>query len=65
MSLLAALAQAGMTWWMESLIHLGPLELSREIVDAGPAARVTLGWLAGTAARSPEGSGEGRFRRGT
>lgn len=30
------LAQAGMTWWMESLIHFDPLELSLEIVDAGP-----------------------------
>jgi alkanesulfonate monooxygenase SsuD/methylene tetrahydromethanopterin reductase-like flavin-dependent oxidoreductase (luciferase family) len=33
---LTALAQAGMTWWMESLIHFDPLELSLEIVDAGP-----------------------------
>jgi len=33
---LAGLAQAGMTWWMESLIHSDPLELSLEIVDAGP-----------------------------
>jgi alkanesulfonate monooxygenase SsuD/methylene tetrahydromethanopterin reductase-like flavin-dependent oxidoreductase (luciferase family) len=33
---LAGLAQAGMTWWMESLIHFDPLELSLEIVDAGP-----------------------------
>ena len=33
---LGALAGAGMTWWMESLIHLDPLELSLEIVDAGP-----------------------------
>ena len=33
---LAALARAGMTWWMESLIHFDPLELSLEIVDAGP-----------------------------
>jgi alkanesulfonate monooxygenase SsuD/methylene tetrahydromethanopterin reductase-like flavin-dependent oxidoreductase (luciferase family) len=32
----AGLAQAGMTWWMESLIHFDPLELSLEIVDAGP-----------------------------
>ena len=32
---LAGLAQAGMTWWMESLIHFDPLELSLEIVDAG------------------------------
>jgi alkanesulfonate monooxygenase SsuD/methylene tetrahydromethanopterin reductase-like flavin-dependent oxidoreductase (luciferase family) len=33
---LAALAQAGMTWWMESLMHWDPLELSLRIVDAGP-----------------------------
>jgi alkanesulfonate monooxygenase SsuD/methylene tetrahydromethanopterin reductase-like flavin-dependent oxidoreductase (luciferase family) len=33
---LAGLAQAGVTWWMESLIHFDPLELSLEIVDAGP-----------------------------
>jgi alkanesulfonate monooxygenase SsuD/methylene tetrahydromethanopterin reductase-like flavin-dependent oxidoreductase (luciferase family) len=32
----AALAQAGMTWWMESLIHFDPLKLSLEVVDAGP-----------------------------
>jgi len=31
-----ALAEAGMTWWMESLIHFDPLELSLKIVDAGP-----------------------------
>lgn len=35
---LDALAEAGMTWWLESLIHYDPLELTREIVDAGPAA---------------------------
>lgn len=33
---LAAMAEAGATWWMESLIHFDPLELSLEIVDAGP-----------------------------
>ncbi|WP_156096626.1 LLM class flavin-dependent oxidoreductase [Amycolatopsis jejuensis] len=33
---LAALADAGMTWWMESLIHFDPLELSLAVVDAGP-----------------------------
>lgn len=33
---LGALAEAGATWWMESLIHLDPLELSLEVVDAGP-----------------------------
>ncbi|MEV4315545.1 LLM class flavin-dependent oxidoreductase [Actinocrispum sp. NPDC049592] len=30
------LHQAGMTWWMESLIHFDPLDLSLKIVDAGP-----------------------------
>lgn len=33
---LAGLAQAGMTWWLESLIHFDPLELSLAVVDAGP-----------------------------
>lgn len=33
---LGALARAGMTWWMESLIHFDPLDLSLRIVDAGP-----------------------------
>jgi hypothetical protein len=33
---LGALAQAGTTWWMESLIHFDPLDLSLRIVDAGP-----------------------------
>ncbi len=33
---LRGLAQAGMTWWMESLIHFDPLELSLRVVDAGP-----------------------------
>lgn len=33
---LPALAAAGMTWWLESLIHFDPLELSMKIVDAGP-----------------------------
>jgi alkanesulfonate monooxygenase SsuD/methylene tetrahydromethanopterin reductase-like flavin-dependent oxidoreductase (luciferase family) len=33
---LTGLAQAGMTWWMESLIHFDPLEQSLEVVDAGP-----------------------------
>jgi alkanesulfonate monooxygenase SsuD/methylene tetrahydromethanopterin reductase-like flavin-dependent oxidoreductase (luciferase family) len=33
---LTALAEAGATWWMESLIHFDPLELSLEVVDAGP-----------------------------
>ena len=31
-----ALAEAGTTWWLESLIHFDPLALSQEIVDAGP-----------------------------
>jgi hypothetical protein len=33
---LGALAQADMIWWMESLIHFDPLDLSLRIVDAGP-----------------------------
>jgi alkanesulfonate monooxygenase SsuD/methylene tetrahydromethanopterin reductase-like flavin-dependent oxidoreductase (luciferase family) len=33
---LAALADAGATWWMESLIHFDPLEQSLAVVDAGP-----------------------------
>lgn len=33
---LAALADAGATWWMESLIHLDPLEQSLQVVEAGP-----------------------------
>jgi alkanesulfonate monooxygenase SsuD/methylene tetrahydromethanopterin reductase-like flavin-dependent oxidoreductase (luciferase family) len=33
---LAAMAAAGATWWMESLIHFDPLALSQQIVDAGP-----------------------------
>ena len=33
---LDALAGAGATWWLESLIHVDPLELSLEVVDAGP-----------------------------
>ncbi|WP_338758708.1 LLM class flavin-dependent oxidoreductase [Nocardia vulneris] len=33
---LDGLVDAGMTWWMESLMHFDPLELSLEIVDAGP-----------------------------
>lgn len=38
---LDGLANAGMTWWMESLIHFDPLDLSLAVVDAGPPARVT------------------------
>lgn len=33
---LGGLAEAGMTWWMESLFWLDPLELSLTVVDAGP-----------------------------
>ncbi|WP_232664998.1 LLM class flavin-dependent oxidoreductase [Pseudonocardia sp. TRM90224] len=33
---LAGLVEAGMTWWLESLIHFDPLELSLAVVDAGP-----------------------------
>jgi alkanesulfonate monooxygenase SsuD/methylene tetrahydromethanopterin reductase-like flavin-dependent oxidoreductase (luciferase family) len=33
---LAAMAEAGATWWMESLIHFDPLALSLQVVDAGP-----------------------------
>ncbi|TRO60275.1 LLM class flavin-dependent oxidoreductase [Streptomyces sp. IB201691-2A2] len=33
---LKALAEAGMTWWLESLIHFDPLDLSMAVVDAGP-----------------------------
>ena len=33
---LRAIADAGATWWMESLIHFDPLELSAEVIDAGP-----------------------------
>jgi len=33
---LTGLAQAGATWWMESLIHVDPLQLSLHVVDAGP-----------------------------
>jgi alkanesulfonate monooxygenase SsuD/methylene tetrahydromethanopterin reductase-like flavin-dependent oxidoreductase (luciferase family) len=33
---LAGLAEAGMTWWLESLFWLDSLELSLKVVDAGP-----------------------------
>ncbi|ONI81593.1 luciferase [Actinosynnema sp. ALI-1.44] len=33
---LPELAKAGMTWWLESLIHFDPLDLSMAVVDAGP-----------------------------
>jgi alkanesulfonate monooxygenase SsuD/methylene tetrahydromethanopterin reductase-like flavin-dependent oxidoreductase (luciferase family) len=33
---LDALSDAGATWWMESLIHVDPLELSLHVIDAGP-----------------------------
>lgn len=36
---LEGLAQAGVTWWMESLIHFDPLQLSLDVVDAGPPGR--------------------------
>jgi alkanesulfonate monooxygenase SsuD/methylene tetrahydromethanopterin reductase-like flavin-dependent oxidoreductase (luciferase family) len=35
---LAGFADAGVTWWMESLIHYDPLVLTLRVVDAGPAA---------------------------
>jgi alkanesulfonate monooxygenase SsuD/methylene tetrahydromethanopterin reductase-like flavin-dependent oxidoreductase (luciferase family) len=35
---LAGLAAAGATWWMEGLIFFDPLELSLDVVDAGPGA---------------------------
>jgi alkanesulfonate monooxygenase SsuD/methylene tetrahydromethanopterin reductase-like flavin-dependent oxidoreductase (luciferase family) len=34
----AALAGAGMTWWIESLMHHDPLELTLRVIDAGPEA---------------------------
>jgi len=36
---LPGLAGAGMTWWLESLIHYDPLELSLRVVDTGPPLR--------------------------
>jgi len=33
---LRELTDAGMTWWLESLIHFDPLELTMKVVDAGP-----------------------------
>lgn len=36
---LAGLAEAGATWWMESLIHYDPLDLSLAVVDAGVPRR--------------------------
>jgi alkanesulfonate monooxygenase SsuD/methylene tetrahydromethanopterin reductase-like flavin-dependent oxidoreductase (luciferase family) len=35
---LAGLADAGATWWMEALIYFDPLDMSLEVVDAGPPA---------------------------
>ena len=35
---LGGLAEAGATWWLESLIHFDPLEQSLAVVDAGPPA---------------------------
>jgi alkanesulfonate monooxygenase SsuD/methylene tetrahydromethanopterin reductase-like flavin-dependent oxidoreductase (luciferase family) len=34
---IGALADAGMTWWLESLIHFDPLDMTMDVVDAGPA----------------------------
>ena len=33
---LAGLAEAGATWWMEALIYFDPLDMSLDVVDAGP-----------------------------
>jgi alkanesulfonate monooxygenase SsuD/methylene tetrahydromethanopterin reductase-like flavin-dependent oxidoreductase (luciferase family) len=33
---LTGMVEAGVTWWMESLIHFDPLDLSMQVVDAGP-----------------------------
>ena len=33
---LGGLAEAGATWWMESLIYFDPLDMSLDVVDAGP-----------------------------
>lgn len=33
---LKGLTEGGMTWWLESLIHFDPLDLSMAVVDAGP-----------------------------
>src|SRR5207237_9725216 len=33
---LPAMAEAGATWWVESLMHFDPLEQSLEVVGAGP-----------------------------
>lgn len=38
---LNGLADAGMTWWLESLIHYDPLGLTMDVVDAGPAYDLT------------------------
>ena len=35
---LASYAAAGMTWWLEALIYFDPLEMSLDVVDAGPEA---------------------------
>jgi alkanesulfonate monooxygenase SsuD/methylene tetrahydromethanopterin reductase-like flavin-dependent oxidoreductase (luciferase family) len=32
------MADAGMTWWCESLIHFDTLDLTMQVVDAGPSA---------------------------
>ena len=36
---LVAIAEAGATWWMESLMYVDPLDLSLRVVDAGPPER--------------------------
>jgi len=36
---LAGLAEAGATWWMEALIYFDPLDMSLDVVDAGPPGR--------------------------
>ena len=33
---LQGLADAGATWWLEALIYFDPIEMSRDVVDAGP-----------------------------
>ena len=61
---LAALAQAGMTWWMESLIHFDPLELSLEIVDSQAAAACDPEGCCQARQQDHWRSGRGGFRRG-
>lgn len=35
---LSGMAAAGLTWWLESLMHWDPLDLTHHVVDAGPEA---------------------------